>query len=50
MYTVAKLLPNIMKVREYETLKAQEKQEGVKKEGITEDVIKLIEREVLGIE
>jgi hypothetical protein len=50
MYTMAKMLPMIMKVKDYEDVKQQKEKEGAPKEGITEDVVKMIEREVLGIE
>jgi len=49
MYAFTRLLPLITKVKDYEdVLHKKEKEEG--KSGLTEDVLKIIEREVLGIE
>jgi hypothetical protein len=49
MYTLAKLLPNIMKVKDYEDV-AKAKSENQPTGALDEDVVKMIERNVLGIE
>lgn len=47
MYAFTRLLPMIIKVKDYEeVLKSQEHKE---QKGITEDVLKIIEKEVLGM-
>jgi len=49
MYAFTRLLPLITKVKDYEDV-VQKKGMDVTKTGLSEDVLKLIEREVLGIE
>lgn len=49
MYAFTRLLPLIIKVKDYEEV-IHKKDKEDEKSGITEDVLKLIEREVLGIE
>jgi len=47
-YTFTRILPQITRIKEYEDVRSKyEEKEG--KKGLTEDVIKLIEQEVLGI-
>ena len=51
MYAFTRLLPLITKVKDYEDVVAKkEKDEDTTKPGLTEDVLKVIEREVLGLE
>lgn len=47
LYTLTRLLPMLVKVKDYEDVSA--KKEADKPSGLTEDVIKLIEQEVLGL-
>ena len=49
LYTLTRLLPLITKVKDYEDVVSKKDEQGVKS-GLTEDVLKLIEKEVLGIE
>lgn len=50
LYTLTRILPMITKVKDYEDVKIGKEEITDKKKGLTEDVIKKIEREVLGIE
>jgi hypothetical protein len=50
MYAFTKLIPNFMRVKEYEDAMAQSKDAGNKTRELTPEVVKMIEREVLGIE
>ena len=47
LYTLTRLLPMLVKVKDYEDVAT--KKEADKPSGLTEDVIKLIESEVLGL-
>jgi len=47
LYTLTRLLPMLVKVKDYEDVAA--KKEADKPSGLTDDVIKLIESEVLGL-
>lgn len=49
LYTLARLLPNMIKVKDYEEATAQAKEKDADKSGITPELIAMIEREVLGI-
>jgi hypothetical protein len=49
LYTLTRLLPLITKVKDYEDV-AQKKEKEEGKAGLTEDVLRIIEKEVLGIE
>lgn len=49
LYTFARLLPLITKVKEYEEIAAKSEEKDTNK-GLTKDIIKMIEREVLNLE
>ena len=49
LYTFARLLPLITKVKEYEDIAAKSEEKDTNK-GLTKDIIKMIEREVLNLE
>ncbi len=50
LYTLTRILPMITKVKDYEDIKISKETDTDKKKGLTEDIIKKIEKEVLGIE
>jgi len=49
LYTLGKMIPLITKVKAYEDVVAKKDKDDQQK-GLTEDVVKAIEKEVLGIE
>lgn len=50
LYTLGKMIPLITKVKAYEDVVTQKDKAGEVQKGLTEDVVKAIEKEVLGIE
>lgn len=50
LYTLGKMIPLITKIKAYEDVVAQKEKAGETQKGLTEDVVKAIEKEVLGIE
>ncbi len=50
MYAFTKLIPNFLKAKEYEDAVAANKEGDSKARELTPEVVKMIEREVLGIE
>lgn len=49
LYTLTRMLPMIIKVKDYEDVKITKEKDTVEK-GLTEDIVKNIEKEVLGLE
>ena len=49
LYTLGRILPMLSKVKEYEDTRAAKEKEQGPKVGLTDDVLKLIEKEVLGV-
>lgn len=50
LYTLTRMLPLITKVKSYEDVRlAKEQEAGEKKKGLSEDVIRKIEQEILGL-
>jgi uncharacterized protein YjcR len=49
LYTLTRMLPMIMKVKDYEDIRVSKEKDNSEK-GLTEDIVKNIEKEVLGIE
>jgi len=49
LYTLTRILPMITKVKDYEDIKLTKEKNNIEK-GLTEDLVKNIEKEILGIE